>query len=195
MGSDALIFFFSMLRFKPAFLLYSLTFIKRFFSPPSLSAIRVMSSAYLKLLKFLPAILIVDCASSSPAFCMMYSAYKLNKQGDYKQPSCTPFLIWNQYVFPCLVLTCFLTCIQVSQGAGKLIWYSQLFKNFPQLVVIHRQIAMRETWVGKIPWNRERLPTPVTWPGEFHDLLVHVVAKSRTWLSDFHFTSSHCQGL
>ena len=32
---------------------------------------------------------------------------------------------------------CFLTCIQVSQEAGKVVWYSHLFKNFPQLVVIY----------------------------------------------------------
>ena len=32
---------------------------------------------------------------------------------------------------------CFLTCIQISQEAGQVIWYSHLFKNFPQLVVIH----------------------------------------------------------
>ena len=32
---------------------------------------------------------------------------------------------------------CFLTCIQVSQEAGKLPWYSHLLKNFPQFVVIH----------------------------------------------------------
>ena len=32
---------------------------------------------------------------------------------------------------------CFLTCIQVSQEADKVIWYSHLFKNFPQFVVIH----------------------------------------------------------
>ena len=32
---------------------------------------------------------------------------------------------------------CFLFCIQVSQGTGKIIWYSHLFKNFPQLAVIH----------------------------------------------------------
>ena len=31
----------------------------------------------------------------------------------------------------------FLPCIQVSQGAGKVDWYSHLFKNFPQFVVIH----------------------------------------------------------
>ena len=32
---------------------------------------------------------------------------------------------------------CFLTCIQVSQEAGQVVWYSHLFKNFPQFVVIH----------------------------------------------------------
>ena len=33
---------------------------------------------------------------------------------------------------------CFLTCIQVFQEAGKVVWYSHLFKNFPQFVVIHK---------------------------------------------------------
>ena len=42
----------------------------------------MVSSAYLRLLLFYPAVLIPPCASSSPAFLMMYSAYKLNKQGD-----------------------------------------------------------------------------------------------------------------
>ena len=32
---------------------------------------------------------------------------------------------------------CFLTCIQLAQDAGKVFWYSQVFKNFPQFVVIH----------------------------------------------------------
>ena len=32
---------------------------------------------------------------------------------------------------------CFLTCIQVSQDAGKVVWYSHPFENFPQFVVIH----------------------------------------------------------
>ena len=45
------------------------------------------------------------CASSSPAFYMMYSAYKLNKQGNNIQPWHTPFPIWNQSVVPCPVLT------------------------------------------------------------------------------------------
>ena len=66
----------------------------------------------------------------------MYSAYKLNKQGDNIQPWHTPFLIWNQSVVPCPVLTCFLTCKQISQEAGQVVWYSHLFKNFPQFVVL-----------------------------------------------------------
>ena len=65
MGPDAMIFVFWMLSFKPAFSLYSFTFIKRFFSFSSLSTIRVVSSAYLRLLIFLSAILISACASSS----------------------------------------------------------------------------------------------------------------------------------
>ena len=32
---------------------------------------------------------------------------------------------------------CFLTCIQISQEASQVVWYSHLFKNFPQFVVIH----------------------------------------------------------
>ena len=50
-------------------------------------------------------ILIPACASSSPAFRMMYSAYKLKKQGNDIQPWCTPVLIWNQSVVLRPVLT------------------------------------------------------------------------------------------
>ena len=81
------------------------TFTKKLFSSSSLSAIRVVLSAYLRLLIFLLAILIPACASSSLAFHMMYTAYKINKQGDNVQPWCTPFLIWNQSTVPCPVLT------------------------------------------------------------------------------------------
>ena len=142
MGPDAMILVFLMLNFKPVFSLCSFTFIKRLFSSSPLSAIRVVSSAYLRLLIFLLAspggsdgkesacnagdlglipglgrslgrgnsyplqysglensmdhgvaksqtrlrdfhftsILIPVCASSSLAFFMLYSAYKLNNQ-------------------------------------------------------------------------------------------------------------------
>ena len=105
MGSDATIFVFWKLSFKSAFSLSSFSFIKRLFSSSSLSRIRIVSSAYLRLLIFLPAILIPACASSSPAFCMMYPAYRLNKQGVNIQPWCTPFPILKQSIVPCLVLT------------------------------------------------------------------------------------------
>ena len=105
MGPDAMILVFWMLSFQPTFSLSSFTFIKRVFSSSLLSAIRVVSSAYLRLLIFLPAILIPACASSSPAFLMMYSACDLNKQGDNIQPWRTPFSIWSQSVVPHPVLT------------------------------------------------------------------------------------------
>ena len=67
----------------------------------------------------------------------MYSAYKLNKQGDNIQPD---------YSFPSLEPVCcsmsssnccFLTYIQVSEEAGEMILYFQLLKNFPQFVVVY----------------------------------------------------------
>ena len=95
-------------------------FIKKFFSSSLLSAISVVSSAYLRLLIFLPAILIPACASSSPVFLVMYFAYRLNRQGDYIQPWHTPFPIWNQSVVPCPVLTV------ASWPAGCWSWFLDL---------------------------------------------------------------------
>ena len=104
MGLDAMILDFWMLSFKPTFSLSSFTFNKRLFSYSLLSAIRVVSSAYLRLLILLPAKLIPACAYSSPAFLMIYSAFKLNKQGDKIQPWRTPFPIWDQSVCPVLTV-------------------------------------------------------------------------------------------
>ena len=95
---------FWMLTFKPTFSLSSFTFIKRLFSSSSLSVIG-WCHLHMRLLILLLAILIPACASSSLVFLMMYSAYKLNKQGDNIQPWCTPFPICNQSVVPCPVLT------------------------------------------------------------------------------------------
>ena len=71
MEPDDMIFVFWMLTFKPTFSLSSLTFIKRLFSFSLLSAFRVVSSAYLRLLVFPLAILNPACDSSSPGFYMM----------------------------------------------------------------------------------------------------------------------------
>ena len=77
-----------------------------------------------------------------------------------------------------------------SPGAGngnplQYSWASlaaQIVKNLP---------AMQETWVRSLGWEdplgRERLPTPVFWPGEFLGLYIHGVAKSWTRLNNFHF--------
>ena len=98
-----------------------------------------MSSAYLGLLIFPLEILSPACVSSSrPAFRIMNSEEKLNKQGDNIQP-------WHGF-FPNLEpLHCsksssncfFLICIEISQEGGKVPWYSQLFKSIPQFVEIH----------------------------------------------------------
>ena len=138
MGPDAMILVLWMLNFKPTFSLSSFTFIKRLFHSSLLSAIRVVSSIYLRLLIILLEILILACASSSPVFLMMYSAYMLIMQGDNIKPWHSPFPIWKQSVVTYPVLTgCFLTYMQISQETGQVVWYSLLFKNFPQFVVIH----------------------------------------------------------
>ena len=105
MGTDAKILAFWMLTFKSIFSLSSFTYIKRLFSSSSLSNIRVVWSAYLRLLILLPAILFQAYAPSSLALHMLYSAYKLNKQGDNIQPCCTPLLIWSHSIVPWPVLS------------------------------------------------------------------------------------------
>ena len=104
-GPDPMILVFWMLSFKPTFSLSSFTFIKRLFSYSLLSAINVVLCAYVRLLIFLPKILIPACDSSNPEFLMMFSAYKMHEQGDNIQPWCIPFPIWNQSVVLCPVLT------------------------------------------------------------------------------------------
>ena len=103
MGPDVMIFVFWMLSFKPTF-----------YSPLSLSSRGSLVLLHflpkggvnnLKLLIFLPAILIPACTSYSLAFHVMYFSCKLNKQGDDIQPWCTPFQILNQSLVPCPVLT------------------------------------------------------------------------------------------
>ena len=97
--------------------------------------LRVVSSAYLRLLILLLAVLIPACDSSSPACPVIYPAYKLNNKG-WQYAALT-------YSFPNLELVhcsmsgsncCFLTCIQISQEAGKVVWYSNIFKNFLYLL-------------------------------------------------------------
>ena len=148
MGQNAVILVFWMLSFKPAFSLSSFTFNKRLFSS-SLYAIRVVSSAYLRLLIFLLANLIPACVSCIPAFQMMYSAYKLNKQSDNIQPWRTPFPIWNQSVVPCQVLTV------VSWPTYRFLRRHVRWSGIPISWRIFHSLLW-STQSKTIPWSRSR---------------------------------------
>ena len=121
-----------------------------------------MSDAYLKLLIFLPAILLPACASSSPALLMMYFAYRLNKQGDNLQPWCTIFPIWNQAVVPCPVLT--VASWPAYRFLKRQIWWSGIpisWRIF-QFVVIHTVKSF-----GVV--NRKKVDVFLEFPCFFYD--------------------------
>ena len=97
MGLDAMILVFLIFSFKLTLSFSSFNLIERLFSSSLLSAIIVVSSTYLRW--FLPPISIPACNSSSPAFLMMCSAYRLNRQGDSRQLCHTSFSILNHQLF------------------------------------------------------------------------------------------------
>ena len=83
-------------------------------------------------------ILIPTWASSSQAFHVMYTALKLNKQGNNKQPWCNAFPILNQSIVPYLVLTIASWPTDFSGGrSGGLVFPSLEEMGITQLVVIH----------------------------------------------------------
>ena len=85
---------------------------------------------------FLLPILIPAYNSSSLEFLMMCSAYRLNRV-----TADSPVVRLSQSRTTQLFIQgsncCFLTRMQVSQETGKMVWYSHLFKSFPQFVMIH----------------------------------------------------------
>ena len=150
MGMDAMILVFWMLSLSQFFH----SPISLSFNSYSLSVIRVVSSAYLKLLIFLWEVLIQ--LMSLPAWHFIWYtlhiyiyikyihihmhtciyAYTLNKQGDNIQTWCIPFPILNESVAPCPVLTvASLTCIQSFQEAGKVVWYSSSLRIFQFIMI------------------------------------------------------------
>ena len=105
MGPDDMILVFWMLSFKPTFHSLSLSsrgfaFIK-FFAFCHKGCVICIS----EVIDNYPGNFEFSFCFTSPAFLMIYSGYKLNKQGDNIQPWCTPFPIWNQSVISCPVLT------------------------------------------------------------------------------------------
>ena len=161
MGLDATIFIFLMLSFKPAFtLLFHLH--QEAFSSSSLCAIKVVSSAYLRLLILLPTILIPACESYSPAFHMMYSEYKLSKHSDNIQPWHTHFPTLNQSIVPCLVL------MIASCPACRLLRMQVRWSDIPnwlrifQFVVIHTVKGFSVVNEGEVDFFR--IPLLFLWP-------------------------------
>ena len=69
------------------------------------------------------------------------------------------------YQFHTILISVFVYCLCLIEEFPGASFVAQLVKNPP---------AMQETWVQSLgwedPWRRERLPTPVFWPGEFHGL-------------------------
>ena len=128
----AMILVFWKLSFKPTFSLSSFTFIKRLFSS-LFSAVRVVSSAYLRLLIFLPAILVPACASSSLAFLMMYSSYKLNKQ-----------------------VTIYSLDVLLSQFVTSLLFHVQFSYSWPAYTFLRRQDSMPRETTSEI-WKELRV--------------------------------------
>ena len=82
---------------------------------------------------------------------------------------------------------CFLTCIQISQEVGKMVWYSHLFQNFPQFVVIH-------TIKGFGIVNKAEIDVFLELSCFFHDpmnvgnLISHSSAFSKSSLNIWNFT-------
>ena len=154
---------------------------------------------------FLLEILIPARKSSSLAFRIMYSAYKLNKQGDIIQSWHAPFPILIQSAVS-YSNCCFLACIQVSQETGKVGWYSHPFKNFPQFVVIHTVKSFSivneadvllefscflysPVYVGNLISGSSALPKSSLYIWKFS---IHVLSKPR--LKDFeHDLASNCE--
>ena len=74
-----------------------------------------------------------------------------------------------------------------GEGVGYPLQYSWALL-VPQLVIcLQCGRAGFSPWVEKISWRKERLPTPVLWPGEFHRLYSLWGHKESDMTSDFHF--------
>ena len=67
----------------------------------------------------------------------MYSAGKLNKQGNIIRLDVLLFVFGASLLFDVQFELVLPTCIQISQEAGQVVWYSHIFQNFPEFIVIY----------------------------------------------------------
>ena len=176
-----MIFIFWMLSFKPAFSLSSLTFIKRLFSSCSLFAIRMVSSAYLRLLIFLVAILIPACASSSwgilhDVLCTLHMGFPCGSAG--KESTCNAGDLGlipglgrspgegKSYPFQYSGLENSMDCI-VHGGVKSWTWLSDF--HFHSVYKLNKQSDNIPPWHTPFPiWKQSVVPCPVltvaSWP-------------------------------
>ena len=138
MWPDAMILVFLIFSLKPALSLYSFTFIKRLFTSSSLSAIRVVSSAYLRLLMFLPPMLIPAC-NIQPVI----SRDVLSVSEKAMAPHSSTLAWKNPW----------------TEEAGG-------FRSMGSLRVGHNRLTSLSLFT-LLHWGRKWQPTPVFLPGEF----------------------------
>ena len=96
-------------------------------------------------------------------------------------------LLWLWFFF-FFYLLLFLKQFHSLQNQQTLLIYFPLWPSWWRICLQCRRPGF-DPWVGNVPWRRERLPTPVFWPGEFHGLYSPWGSKESYRLSDFHFTS------
>ena len=136
MGPDAMILVFWMLIFKPDFSLSSFTLFKRLssFSPLPLGwyHLHIWGCWYFFQQSWFQLVI-------QPAW--HFTRCTLHRSLISRVTIYSLVIILSQFWTSPLFhdqFYCFLTCIQVSQEAGEVVWHSHLFKNFPHFLVIHR---------------------------------------------------------
>ena len=103
----------------------------------------------------------------------------------YLEPVCRSMSISN---------CCFLTCIQVSQEAGQVVWYSHFFKNFPQFVVIHTVKGFGIVNIAEVDVFLE-LSCFFDDPGDVGNFISGSYAFSKYSLKICKFTVTYCWSL
>ena len=123
-----------MLSVKPGFSLSSFTCIKRLFVSSSPSVIRMVSS---EVADTSPGDLDFSLWFIQPSIVCDVLYTRLNKWGRHVALTCSLASLGPVHPSMSDSSCCFLTCVQVSQEAGQVVWYAHLFKDIPQFVVIH----------------------------------------------------------
>ena len=138
MGPGIMILIFWILSFKPTFSLSSFTFIKRLFSSVSAFCHKGGIICISEVIDISPSNLDSSLCFIQPSILHVVLCIKVKQAGwqhtalmhsfPNLEPVCCSMSCSN---------CCFLTCIQISKEVGQVVWYSHVFKNFPQFFMIH----------------------------------------------------------